>query len=306
MNHPTSEIQSVNSNDTIKYITSNYKDLVRANLHRASEEVVEDCLSKIISYLLERPRYVKHHKNWVLKSLRHVIIHHKRYQSKFINTITESEGETLDMLETIQDRTNYFEQIENNDSFGYDFKQVKSLMDSHLTAPQKESVNNYLKNDSRHNDDLSKVHFYQSVRKLKDIVKKPKIVVKKQDGKKRGRKKGYKPKEGVKLGRKSSFDEKQISEIILACQSNDSLNVISKKFGVSNTAIRNLVKKHKIPYQIKKTNPYTLDELKVSAKNFESRFAWQKKFPGQYTKARVMGWLDECCSHMVKYKKIGV
>jgi hypothetical protein len=51
---------------------------------------------------------------------------------------------------------------------------------------------------------------------------------------------------------------------------------------------------------------WTLENCKIDALNFTTRLEWQKKSNSSYSKAVRMGWLEMCCEHMLKHKKVAI
>jgi hypothetical protein len=51
-------------------------------------------------------------------------------------------------------------------------------------------------------------------------------------------------------------------------------------------------------------NHWTLDKCKVDAANYKKRGEWAKKSPNAYSASARNNWLDLCCPHMPKPKKL--
>src|SRR5690349_6420172 len=52
-----------------------------------------------------------------------------------------------------------------------------------------------------------------------------------------------------------------------------------------------------------KNNYWTLELCKNEALKYKTRTEWNKKSSGSYTAAWRMGWIDQCCQHMVAKSK---
>lgn len=48
---------------------------------------------------------------------------------------------------------------------------------------------------------------------------------------------------------------------------------------------------------------WTLERCKEKAREYSTRTEWPKGHTSSYESARINGWLDECCDHMIEFKK---
>lgn len=291
-----------NSGEAVNYIGLNMKKIIRQHSNRASFETIEDACQKLICYLLEEPRHIPNIPAWVRVSLHRYITRNNRYNKRFIYDTAEES-----VFSKIKDDFNLHEFVEKQNSVDTSFKKIEHLINNKLGSEQRASVINYLVNDGNSKD---KIIFKKSINELRKIVDSPlhqcrkynqeKMIIKRGYGlKKRGRKKGTKI-EGA--GRKSKITETQICEIKNMCKISNgyviNLNEISNKFKLSNTTISRVLKTQLPELNEKRRKSFSLEFLLVEAKKHNTRFGWQKAAPGQYKRARIMGWLDECCKHM--------
>lgn len=293
---------NTNSAEAIKYISLNLSKITRFHSNKMPIEVAEDFCQKLILALLMKPRYIPNIPAYVNVVLKRGAIRHSTYNNRFfyISSNKDDDNNLLDL--DLEDPISLESTIEDSNLRKCRLATLSTMIEHNLTDRQKQSIEQYIANDGRHTSDLDKVHFNQSVYKLKINKHRKKSI----SGKKRGRKAGFKP-ISSKLGRRSKITVDLTAALVSSVRIVDGYIVnmaeMVKKFDLSNRTITKILKTQISSLNKERKKMFSLDFLKEEAKKFNSRTEWQNASPGQYQRARKMGWLDECTTHMLKSYK---
>lgn len=299
-----------NSDLAIEFMSTNKRSLITQFQKNVPAEAVEDFITELSVYLIEKPRYIPDIKGWVYVSLRSKVLQYYKYNVKFTESL-DVKGESI--IDKLESPFNFSDQIERLDEISKKFNLVKNMINDRLTEIQRNSLMFFFENEY-HKDNLSKVHYNRSIQKLRKLVdsplyqskkyteeKKRKIHQKRGFGElKRGRKPGYKS--TGKVGRKSSVSpetiDKMVNNVVISNGYIQNISQLSKEFKLSTPTITKYLKTRIPELNGPRKKRFSLDFLKNSAKNFSSRRQWQTAFPTHYQGARQYGWLNECCGHM--------